>query len=214
MAIQRVDPFDCQMPFPLDLRGQKQDLNARNAIPLNSRWLGMEVFVVSEGVKYILMGTTGDSGWTPTGASGGTTGTQIVTVNTAAPVNSTGVNGDMWFRAITGGTQVYQKTSGVWVSKGVIPASGAPLQSLIISTVDVSIAWQTDIANDLNGTPTGMTYAERFGNTIPAIQVSKEETTGVYTVNADAVITAAKTGSLITTVSIALLGVKSEIVIK
>lgn len=213
MAILRIEAFDCQMPFPLDLRLQKQTLNDRNNIPSNSRWLGMEVFVVDENAKYILKGTLANTGWEAVGSAGAAPD-QTVVVNSAAPVNSTGVNGDIWFRAITNATQVYQKVGGVWTSKGVLPASGVPLQSIIVSTVDVSIDWQNDIANDLNGTPSGMTYAQRFGNVIPVIQVSKEETAGVYTVNADAVITAAKTGSTITTVNIALLGVKSEILIK
>lgn len=117
MAEQLADVFDVQIQFPLDLRTVKADLNARNAIGTFQRYEGLETYVISEGIKYRLEGGITNDDWVDVAASNG--GKQSVTVGTASPTG--GTNGDIYFRNVTGGTEVWYNNAGTWGSMGTIP---------------------------------------------------------------------------------------------
>lgn len=119
MAVYTIDPFDAQMPFPLDLRNRKADVNGRNAIPSNARYRGMLVWTDNERVVWVLdAGPSGDpadnNNWKQLyPATGGDV--QNVTWSANAPTTE-GSNGDIWFRnnAGTGNIELYFKQGGSW----------------------------------------------------------------------------------------------------
>lgn len=126
MAITRIESFDCRMPFPLDLRILQADLNARNAIDTNARYLGLLCFTVQEQTLWMLSGGTENENWEqiypPLVSS--TTGAYV---NSAAPINSTGSDGDLYFRpGMSDGTHLYRKVNGIWTDLGSIsdPSQG------------------------------------------------------------------------------------------
>lgn len=130
MAVYTVDPFDAQMPFPLDLRYRKADLNGRNAIPANARYPGMLCWTDNERVVWVLdVGSGGDpadnTNWKQLyPAAGGAT--QNVTWSANAPTTQ-GSNGDIWFRdnADTGNVDLYFKAGGSWGLLGSWSKEGA-----------------------------------------------------------------------------------------
>lgn len=184
MAILRVDPFDCQMPFPLDTRMQQPTLNARDGIPMNARWVGMICWVQSENSLYILTGGIANTNWQqlwPLGSAG--VAVQNVTVNTNVPT-SQGVNGDIWFRQNGGEIEVYQKTAGLWVNKGAITtgAEASPKSKLTISGI-TTISWAS-IATDENGNPDaqGRSYAALYGAYPRSVTCYVPDGTGIETI--------------------------------
>lgn len=130
MAIVSVDPFDFQAPFPLDLRRIKQNINGRNAIPSNARYIGMLCYTIDEGTEWRLVGGTTDSDWVASGSSSG--GIQAVVVNTGSPTG--GNDGDIWFRQTSDGTEVHQKVNGSWAKIGTL----VPSPPLIDNTLTLS----------------------------------------------------------------------------
>lgn len=119
MAITLIDPFEGQMPFPIDLRMRKADINGRNAIPGNARYPGMLVWTDNERVVWVMdVGSGGDTSdnnnWKQMyPASGGAV--QNVTWSANAPT-AEGSDGDIWFRnnAGTGNIDLYFKQGGSW----------------------------------------------------------------------------------------------------
>src|SRR5690606_15633059 len=123
-------------------RTVKADLNARNAIETLQRYDGLAVWVVSEQKLYRLVGGITNDDWvdqTPVN-----NGLQAVTVSASAPTG--GNPGDIHFRNVSGGTDVYYNNAGSWGIVGTIP-SGTPTSLLTISA-DTELDWQTDIAPD------------------------------------------------------------------
>ena len=112
-TIPFIDTFDAQAPFPLDLRTVKQSVEQRDSIPTNSRYEGLEVYVVNDEKWYWLKGGVDNSNWAPReeGDGGGTI--QSVTFNELQPTTQ-GENGDIWFRPVTGSTQLWFKVGGIW----------------------------------------------------------------------------------------------------
>lgn len=121
MAEQLADVFDVQIQFPLDLRIVKPDVNGRDAIGTLQRYEGLPVWTVSEQKLWRLVGGITNDDWvdqTPTNS-----GVQSVTVGTSVPTG--GNNGDIYFRNVSGGTEVYYNNAGTWGSVGTIPTGGA-----------------------------------------------------------------------------------------
>ncbi len=48
MAVTIIDPFDPQMPFPIDLRNRKLNSAQRDMIPANARYEGLMCYVQDE----------------------------------------------------------------------------------------------------------------------------------------------------------------------
>ena len=120
MAQTLTDVFDIRIQFPIDLRMVKGDINARNAIETLQRYEGLAVWVVSEQKLYRLVGGITNDDWvdqTPANS-----GLQAVTVSTSAPTG--GNPGDIHFRNVSGGTEVWYNEGGTWGSKGTIPSGG------------------------------------------------------------------------------------------
>lgn len=140
MAIVSVDPFDFQAPFPLDLRRIKQNINGRNAIPSNARYIGMLCYTIDEATDWRLVGGTTDSDWIASGSSSG--GIQAVVVNTGSPTG--GNDGDIWFRPVSEGTDVYQKVNGSWANVGTLPNTN------IAPTINNSLTL-SETSSTLNG---------------------------------------------------------------
>lgn len=121
MAQTLTDVFNIRVQFPIDLRTVKADLNARNAIETLQRYEGLAVWVVSEEKLYRLVGGITNDDWVD--QSPANNGLQAVTVSTSAPTG--GNPGDIHFRNVGGGTDVYYNNAGSWGVVGTIP-SGAP----------------------------------------------------------------------------------------
>lgn len=158
MAITLVDPFDGQMPFPLDLRMRKADINGRNSIPTNSRYPGMLVWTDNEQTLWILAappsGVGSNSYWVAIYPSGGASGagrsslvlaTNDVTLNWSG--TATGPDGspvpETWAQ-LYGNTpviQVWLDTGSAW-SLEVVPVthtvSGGNIASVTIETGSIS----------------------------------------------------------------------------
>lgn len=113
-TIPFVDTFDCQAPFPLDLRSVKSNIGQRDAIPNNARYDGMEVWVVNDQKKYRLEGGTANENWVEVTTDGDSSGTlQDVTFSSTAPTTQ-GNDGDIWFRPNDDTIELYYKVSGIW----------------------------------------------------------------------------------------------------
>ena len=54
MAVNTIDPFNGQMPYPIDLRMVAANVGVRDAIPTNSRWAGMHVWTQAERKLWVL----------------------------------------------------------------------------------------------------------------------------------------------------------------
>jgi len=78
MGIPLGSQFDLTAAIPLDSRNVKADLTARDAIPSVARFEGLEVFVVSEQLKYRLEGGITNSHWVVAGGSGGVINDDII----------------------------------------------------------------------------------------------------------------------------------------
>lgn len=121
MAQTLTDVFDIRVQFPIDLRTVKSDLNARNAIETFQRYEGLAVWVVSDQKLYRLIGGITNDDWadqTPTNS-----GLQSVTVSTSAPTG--GNSGDIHFRNVTDGTEVWYNNAGTWGVMGIIPTGSS-----------------------------------------------------------------------------------------
>lgn len=120
MATTYVDVANIRVQFPWDLRTVKSDLNARNAIEPLQRFVGLEVWVVSEAKKYRLVGGIEDANWVDI-----TESASIQTVTVSANDPTGGSNGDIHFKTSAGSIGVYQNVSGTWGLKGTIPTGGS-----------------------------------------------------------------------------------------
>jgi len=88
MGIPLGSQFDLASAIPLDSRNVKADLTARDAIPSVARFEGLEVFVVSTGVKYRLEGGILNTHWVLATGSSGSGG--VIDTNTTIYVETTG----------------------------------------------------------------------------------------------------------------------------
>lgn len=73
MAVNLIDPFNGQMPFPFDLRMVKANISDRDNIPQNARYDGMAVWTRAERKLWRLVGGVDDGDWvdqTPIGLDG------------------------------------------------------------------------------------------------------------------------------------------------
>jgi len=120
MAQTLTDVFDIRVQFPIDLRIVKADINARNAIETLQRYEGLAVWVVSEQKLYRLVGGITNDDWVD--QTPANNGLQAVTVSTSAPTG--GNPGDIHFRNVSGGTDVYYNNAGSWGIVGTIPTGG------------------------------------------------------------------------------------------
>lgn len=116
MAVTIIDPYDAQMPFPIDLRFRRNSIEDRDAMPSNIRWEGMPVYVMNEEAWFYLKGGLTNEFWEPWGA-GDEVGLQNVYFNSTEPTTQ-GVDGDIWFRPFDDTVQLYQKVGGVWTMLG------------------------------------------------------------------------------------------------
>lgn len=120
-----AEGFNCQFPFPIDInRMRVSDLNGRNDIPMNARWVGMVTFVNSEQKYYALLGGTDNTKWVELVVTGAPL--QSVTYSTNVP-DTEGQNGDIWFRNNSAGglIELYYKASGGWGLLGTWSNGGA-----------------------------------------------------------------------------------------
>jgi len=120
MAQTLTDVFDIRIQFPIDLRTVKADINARNAIETLQRYEGLAVWVVSEQKLYRLVGGITNDDWVD--QTSANNGLQAVTVSTSAPTG--GNPGDIHFRNVSGGTDIYYNNAGSWGIVGTIPTGG------------------------------------------------------------------------------------------
>lgn len=153
MAIQLADVFDFQAPFPGDLRQIKSDLNGRNTIGNAQRYIGLEVYVISEDKKYRLVGGTTNSDWVEIdqgGAGGGATSSLLIGTDPVINWNTTAVDSegnpvpDTWVQLYgnTPSIQVWLETSPNNYSLEVVPVtmtlSGGNIQTVNIDTSGIS----------------------------------------------------------------------------
>lgn len=151
MAEQLVDVFDVRVQFPIDLRTVKADMNARNAIEPLQRYEGLTVWVVSDQRKYRLIGGILDSNWVDVTES---SGLQNVTVSNASPTG--GNPGDIHFKTVTGGFEVWYNNAGSWGSVGTIPTGGGgpsytpdPSLNFATTSADMESAHPTAAIGDI-----------------------------------------------------------------
>ena len=71
MGIEVASSFTRKSPVPLDDSRVVADLTARDAIASGIRYIGMDVFVASEGVWYTLIGGITNGNWQESSGSGG-----------------------------------------------------------------------------------------------------------------------------------------------
>lgn len=71
MGIEVASSFTRKSPVPLDDSRSVADLAARDAIASGIRYIGMDVFVASEGVWYTLIGGITNGDWQESSGSGG-----------------------------------------------------------------------------------------------------------------------------------------------
>ncbi len=71
MGIEVASSFTRKSPVPLDDSRSVADLTARDAIASGIRYIGMDVFVASEGVWYTLIGGITNGHWEESSGSGG-----------------------------------------------------------------------------------------------------------------------------------------------
>lgn len=153
MAIQLADVFNFQAPFPGDLRHIKSDLNGRNSIGNAQRYIGLEVYVISEDKKYRLVGGTTNSDWVEIGqgGSGGVaTSSLLIGADPVINWNATAVDSggnpvtDSWAQLYgnTPTVQVWLETSPNNYSLEVVPVtmtlSGGNIQTVNIDTSGIS----------------------------------------------------------------------------
>lgn len=119
MAQTLTDVFDIRIQFPIDLRTVKADMNARNAIETFQRYEGLTVWVVAEQRKYRLIGGIENTNWVDVTESAGL---QAVTVSPSTPTG--GNPGDIHFKTVAGGFEVWYNNAGTWGSVGTIPTGG------------------------------------------------------------------------------------------
>lgn len=168
MAIVKTEGFDFQYGGPPDIRMQVASIAARNNINTVIRWQGMEVFVVETNQAFKLAGPVADNAnWkeVPLGSGGRI---QIVTFSESgeAPNNANGGEGDMFYRPVEGGTEVWQKASNdIWQNKGTITGggsgSGMKMRITITGENDVTLNWSTPEPRIPLGT--GVAPVSRFG---------------------------------------------------
>ena len=71
MGIEVASSFTRKSPVPLDDSRSVADLTARDAIASGIRYIGMDVFVASEGIWYTLIGGITNGNWQESSGSGG-----------------------------------------------------------------------------------------------------------------------------------------------
>lgn len=120
MAVTVTDVFDVQVQFPLDLRLVKPDVNGRDAIGTFQRFEGLAVWTVSEQKLWRLVGGISNTNWVDQTPAGGS-GLQAVTVSSATPTG--GNPGDIHFKVVAEGTEVWYNNAGSWGAVGLIPAT-------------------------------------------------------------------------------------------
>lgn len=153
MAIQTADVFDFQAPFPGDLRHVKSDLNGRNSIGNAQRYIGLEVYVISEDKKYRLVGGTDNGNWVEIGqggSGGGGTSSLLVGTDPVINWNATAVDSegnpvsDTWAQLYgnTPSIQVWLEVSANNYSLEAVPVtmtlSGGNIQTVNIDTSGIS----------------------------------------------------------------------------
>lgn len=137
MAVTIIDPFDSQMPFPIDLRQRKQNSSQRDAIPTNSRYEGLLCYVQDE-QKWYLKGGTDNSNWILLGSSDAPQGDlQNVYFNPIVPVDQ-GNDGDIWFRPVAAKIELYFKVAGTWNKLGEWNTEGSGGGWPVTGNVEVS----------------------------------------------------------------------------
>lgn len=191
MAEQLVDVFDVRVQFPIDLRTVKADLNARNAIEPLQRYEGLPVWVVSEQKLYRLIGGITNDDWVDQTPNGGI---QTVTVSSSTPTG--GNPGDIHFKTVSGGFEVWFNNLGTWGSVGTVPtgSSTPTLQSVTDegnstdNTIQVSGSDNTDGGID----SVAMSYLPNNGRI--ALITSGEQRATLYLTNGTAALWSGLTG--------------------
>ncbi|NGM63517.1 hypothetical protein G5B30_16530 [Sphingobacterium sp. SGG-5] len=148
MAIDWIEGFNAQMPFPLDLRSVKPNIEARNSMPTNSRYEGLTVYVINEQKKYVLKGGTDNSNWVEEVPGSTTPVVQNVTWNSIEPTTQ-GADGDIWFRPLTGSVELWYRSSGIWTKLGEWD-TGSGSGSASWGNITGVIGDQTDLYAALN----------------------------------------------------------------
>lgn len=143
-----IDPFDAQMPFPLDLRNVRASTAERDIIPSNSRYAGMMVYVQNDEKLYYLKGGVDNINWTEISEAGATVGLQAVYFNGTLPTTQ-GNDGDSWFRPVAGKMELYYKLSGTWSKLGEWDTGGTGGGGTW-GSITGNIGDQTDLYNALN----------------------------------------------------------------
>ena len=121
MAQTLTDVFDIRIQFPIDLRMVKADINARNAIETLQRYEGLAVWVVSEQKLYRLIGGITNDDWvdqTPANKWAASSNRKPSCPNREV------IPGDIHFRNVSGGTDIYYNNAGSWGIVGTIPSGG------------------------------------------------------------------------------------------
>ena len=111
MPVRTIDPFDAQMPFPLDLRQRAASVSARNLIPTNARWEGMVVWTQAEQKAWRLVGGVANTDWreiNETGGGGGA-GVTVTRNDSLDPFGTTSSELDSTYPDATGGDIVYNQ---------------------------------------------------------------------------------------------------------
>lgn len=145
MAQTLTDVFNIRVQFPIDLRTVKSDINARNAIEPLQRYEGLPVWVVSEQKLYRLIGGITNDDWVDQTPNGGI---QTVTVSSSTPTG--GNPGDIHFKTVSGGFEVWFNNLGTWGSVGTVPTgSSGPTR-----TPDPSLNFATTSADMESSHPT------------------------------------------------------------
>lgn len=125
MAVTIIDPFDPQMPFPVDLRNRKLNSAQRDTIPANARYEGLMCYVQDEQKWYYLKGGTDNGDWTEFGEGEPVDESlQTVYFNPSMPNSNQGADGDIWFRPVDDITELYQKVSDIWTKLGEWSSEG------------------------------------------------------------------------------------------
>lgn len=88
-GIPLTSSFDVFSTIPLDAREIAADTTARDAIPLTSRYIGMEVYCVTEDTKYKLVGGTANANWVAASMPSGTVVASQETDSTTTGANQT-----------------------------------------------------------------------------------------------------------------------------